>query len=501
MGKIRETIENVLSVLLEGRLEDVKAKYGDTPNSDTIIDTLSQADPSGNNKYLDWMAKVSFDDTAVDFSLEEITNVIKTYHENLQRLTSQISTPIVDANKSSFPGRAERRVKNNPKDIAGFPSLSSLKLITDVLEETRKERPDRDRIYQDERWTVVVPKTHEAACKYGVHSNWCVSTSNSTYFGRYTKDRDALLFFILWRNKRDESDKTEYKVAINARFRDWEDPNKWDWYDMPDHNMDPNLMLNIFPRTMVEKVQKYLVGEGKRQGKIVDYSQITKLIDDNATHKFGEHNGYIYFTTDNVQAFSQLPDYNNHFRYGRSPEDINSRNSVIYVNKTNGDFKQNGVNHNIWSEGRQRRGNDGEIYNEPRSLDAYKSWSSNYNNKDFVYYLYNLPTELELPQEFRDEIETKVKEDLATVGGLWIQTRTTGLSVGDTVRWKKGRGYWNQQRSQWNESIIDRETPSGFFVTGKTDEFPKGKRFKPSRNTSMDVWHAFGNNLNLSSNR
>jgi hypothetical protein len=498
MDIIRETINNVLSVLLEGRLEDVKAKYSDTPNSETIIDTLSQADPSGNNKYLDWMAKVSFSD-GEDFSLEDITSVVTSYHEGLQRLTSQISAPIVDANKDSFPGRAERRIKNNPKDISGYPSLSSLRLITTALEETRKERPDRDRIYQDDRWTVVVPKTHEAACKYGVHSNWCVSTSNSRYFGQYTTGRDALLFFILWRNKRNPEEKTEYKVAINARFRDWENPQEWDWYDMPDHNMDPNLMLNIFPNSMIEKVQRYLVVEGKKQGKIVDTGNLMKLIDDNAVYNFGEKGGYIYFTTNNIQNFSQLPGYNNSFRYGIQPDGVNDKNTVVYINKSNGDFNIQTLNADIWSEGRQRRDGDGNVYTEPRSLEAYKSWSSHYRNgKDFVQYLYGLDSSLTIPQELRDEIETKVRRELSEVGGMWIQTRTTNLNVGDTVRWKKGRGYWQQRGSDWNESIIDRQTPSGFFVTGKTDEFPKGKRFKPSNNTSMDVWHAFGENLDLS---
>jgi hypothetical protein len=497
MDKITETIKNVLGVLLEGRLEDVKAKYSDAPNSETIIDTLSGADPSGNNKYLDWMAKVSFSDVE-DFSLEDITSVVKAYHENLQRLTSQISTPIVDANKTSFPGRAERRIKNNPKDISGYPTLSSLKLITTALEETKKERPDRDRIYQDDRWTVVVPKTHQAACKYGVHSNWCVSTSNSTYFGRYTKERDALLFFILWRNKRETTDKTEYKVAINAKFKDWEDPHRWDWYDMPDHNMDSNLMLNIFPKSMIEKVQRYLVSEGKKQGKIVDKAAMKKLIDDNSVYQFGDYNGQTYFTTNNVQAFSNLPGYSRSFRYSRNPDNINSRNAVIYVSN-GGDFGYNNWNVDLWSEGRQRRNNQGETYMEPRALEAYQSWKRHYShNKDFVSYVMSLPEGLTIPDEIRNEIETKAREDLAPIRGMWVQTRTRGLNVGDTVRWKKGRGYWQQRGAEWNESTIDRQTPAGFFVTGKTDEYPKGKRFKPSNNTSMDVWHEFDDNIDLS---
>jgi len=495
MDKITETIKNVLSVLLEGRLEDVKAKYSDSPNSEQIIDSLSQGDPSGNNKYLDWMSKISFTDTT-DFTLEEILGVVTNYHEGLQRLTSQISTPIVDANKDSFPGRSEKRVKNNPKDISGYPSLTSLRLIIAALEETKKERPDRDSIYQDNRWTVIVPKTHEAACKYGVHSNWCVSTSNTQYFKQYTKEKDALLFFILWRNKYSTEDKTEYKVAINAEFRDWEDPRKWDWYDMPDQEIDPKLMLNIFPSTMIEVVQKYLISEGKKQGKIVNPQEIIKLVDDNYKYKFGEKDGHIYFTTDNIEAFSQLPNYGNNFRYG-GYEDVDGVNTVVYINKVNGELRTNSLNGDIWSEGRNRRNDNGERYVEPSSLRVYTNWLRYKNNNDFVKYLYDLPSDLEFPQELRDEIETKVKEELSNLGGMWIKTNTENLNVGDTVRWKKGRGYWDQRNNQWNESTVDRQTPAGFLVTGKTEEFPKGKRFKPSYNSAMDVWHSFGGDINL----
>jgi hypothetical protein len=494
MSILKETIKNVVGQLLEGRLEDVKAKYGEDMSN--IIDNLSQGDPSGNNKYLSWMAKVYQDTPQTDQIIKAVTE----YHNGIQKLNSNFTTPIVDSNKGEYPGRAERRVKNNPKDIMGYPSLNSLKLVVDALEETKKERPDRDRIYQDDRWTVVVPKTHEAACKYGRHSNWCVSTANSSYFGSYTKDRDALLFFILWRNKRNVEDKTEYKVAINARFREWENPKSWNWYDMPDRNLDPELMLNVLPHSMIEKIQKYLVGEGKRQGKIIDSSQILKMINDNAKVVLGEHNEYVYLLTDDLTAFSSLPGYSDRFRW-RNPEDYNSRNSVVYINKTQGDFNYGQFNTDLWGEGYERRNREtGEYYTEPPALGAYKSWKRNYSGRqDFVNYVMNLPNEIEVPGEIREEIESKAREDLTPIGGMWVETRTTGLNVGDTVRWKKGRGWYDQRYNQWNNSIIDRQTPSGYFVTGKTDEYPKGKRFKPSRNTSMDVYHEFGDNIDLSS--
>ena len=48
-------LEKVENLLLEGRLEDVKAKYPQ-PMWDQI-DRLAAIDPSGNQKYLDWLAK------------------------------------------------------------------------------------------------------------------------------------------------------------------------------------------------------------------------------------------------------------------------------------------------------------------------------------------------------------------------------------------------------------------------------------------------------------
>jgi hypothetical protein len=480
---LKKLIQESLSVLLEGRLEDVKAKYADKQGSEQAIDQLSQGDPSGNNKYLEWMAKISFTDETSEFSVDDLLGVVRAYHEGLPRINSQFSTPVVDSNKEMFPGRAERRVKNNPKDINSYPTFNSLKLITDALEETKKERPDRDRIYQDERWTVIVPKSHPAACKYGIHSNWCVSTSNSSYFDRYTKERDALLFFIIWRNKRVETDKTEYKVAINAKYKEWDNPHDWDWYDMPDHTQDPNLMLNVFPAKMVETIQRYLVKEGKATGKIVDAKQVKKLIDDNATQILATSPRGTYFMTNNVEAFSNLEGYSDSTRWGRV-DNINEGKMRVFISNS-GEMSSTLID---WREGQDTN----------RLVSEWDSWSKYYKGEmSFFNRVHDIPDEAIVNQELKNTFDTRVKQVLQELGGMWNNTRTAYLKVGDRVRWKKGRGYWQQQRAEWNESIIDRQTPSGFFVTGKTDEFPKGKRFKPSHSTSMDVWVSFDGEIDL----
>jgi hypothetical protein len=480
---LKNLIKESLSVLLEGRLEDVKAKYSEIEGSAGAIDQLSQGDPSGNNKYLEWMAKISFTDETSEFRVEDLISVVTAYHQGLPRVNSQFSTPIVDENKAMFPGRAERRVKNNPKDINSYPTFNSLKLITDALEETKKERPDRDRIYQDDKWTIIVPKSHDAACKYGVHSNWCVSTSNPTYFKRYTEDRKALLFFIIWRNKRNESDKTEYKIAINAKYKDWENPKEWDWYDMPDHTMDPNLMLNIFPPKMVEVVQRYLVKEGKAKGLIVDKAKLGELITNNSTTTLGTSEDGTYFLTNNIEAFRGLEDYEYTTRWS-NVQDINNGVYRVFVSNQ-GRIEVSSV------EWRSDQSNEALI-------DDFKSWTKYYKrDRDFFRYIHQMNSDVTPNQEAKENFNARVRGILSEAGGMWVETRTTDLNVGDRVRFKKGRGYWDQQRNPWNTTTIDRQTPSGFFVTGKTDQYPKGRRFKPSYNASMDVWHSFEGDINL----
>jgi 3-methyladenine DNA glycosylase AlkC len=48
-------LENIRKVLLENRVDDVKKKYPEVDPA--IIDYFVKEDPSGNNKYLDWLVK------------------------------------------------------------------------------------------------------------------------------------------------------------------------------------------------------------------------------------------------------------------------------------------------------------------------------------------------------------------------------------------------------------------------------------------------------------
>src|SRR5437879_1808473 len=68
------------------------------------------------------------------------------------------------------------------------------------------------KIYEDARFTIIMPLTPNASCIYGNGTKWCISsTASRNYFKQYLNNLINFLF-ILDRNK-DETDPL-YKVAF-----------------------------------------------------------------------------------------------------------------------------------------------------------------------------------------------------------------------------------------------------------------------------------------------
>ena len=78
------------NLLIEGRKEDIIKKYGGDNNVNVAtINWLSDKDPSGNNKYLEWMVKTWLglgkpsEDAVTDV---QVADIIKLFHKNIQRI-------------------------------------------------------------------------------------------------------------------------------------------------------------------------------------------------------------------------------------------------------------------------------------------------------------------------------------------------------------------------------------------------------------------------------
>ena len=228
--------ELLVKVLLEGRLEDVVKKYAD--NQDDVDDILyfSKNDPSGNNKYLKWMANQWLKPvpTGGANNKGDIVLVVKSFHENLQRI--------------------------NNKDINSYKTFGELKEVTDEAEEKKKEAEEKKAvknqkvvIYNDDDWLVVSPLSWEASCYYGAGTKWCVASKQTdTHWKSYNKR--STFFYVIDKNKNQKD--PLYKVA----YRMLKD-NKWEFWDAEDLEFSKQergeTWFERLPKRLIDNLNQY----------------------------------------------------------------------------------------------------------------------------------------------------------------------------------------------------------------------------------------------------
>ena len=204
--KLTNLLEN--AVLLEGRLEDIKAKYVGDEN---LVDRLSNNDPSGNNKYLAWMAKQAIQNNE---PIVGIIDAISLFHTSGGRLKKE---------KKSF-------------DINTYEAVESVTTTIGTL--NRRETPSKSElkglaelVYDGPNLYVVAPRNYEGSCKFGAGAKWCVAQDTSdSYWKSYTKNN--LFYFII--SKKLASSDDAYKVAIEKNLS----TGKNTYWNVPDRNND-----------------------------------------------------------------------------------------------------------------------------------------------------------------------------------------------------------------------------------------------------------------------
>ena len=204
------------TVLLEGRKEDAIKKYGE--EHEGLITTLSQADPSGNNKYLDWMIKTALgksQDNNIP-TVDYIVRVVGDFHKQLAR------------------------IKN--KDINSYKSIAELNAVVDeakAKEEEKKVAKQAKKVYEDDTIVVYAPFTVQASCKYGAGSKWCIAGGTSgnynTYFDSYSNHSN--FYFLINKKMSAKSNPVDYKYALQWRF-DGTGRRDKTWWDAQDNSHD-----------------------------------------------------------------------------------------------------------------------------------------------------------------------------------------------------------------------------------------------------------------------
>jgi hypothetical protein len=174
-------------IILENRIDDFRNTYlrKYTPEQlKKIIDLIPQ-------KFLMWVGK-NFDSVNFNENFPPLQNALNTF----VKIGSNL--PQTDLNEYKNVGQLIEAIK----DYEG-------KSRRDV-----KKVEGGNVVYEDPRFFVVNPLTHQSSCYYGKGTKWCTAADTDYQFNQY--NQDGKLFYILDKTK--QTNDPYYKIAILQKF-------------------------------------------------------------------------------------------------------------------------------------------------------------------------------------------------------------------------------------------------------------------------------------------
>ena len=229
-------------LLTEDRVSQVKEKY-DIPAQVWEPMVSGSAAIAKNHKYLEWLAKVWKEYVSTPENIET------------QDREGHIWRGVLNGTLTTIEEFDRVRRNLTKKDLYQY---SDRQEVIDALEAWKKEKTrniethkESEVVFEDDRFKVVVPKSHTASCYYGAGTKWCTATKDSdNHFTNY--DKDGKLFYIL--DKSAPTSDKYYKVALNKTYK-----GSNTFYDATDSSIpDPeeiDYLLN-HPE-LIDKINEY----------------------------------------------------------------------------------------------------------------------------------------------------------------------------------------------------------------------------------------------------
>tara|TARA_R110001592_G_scaffold53687_6_gene164691 strand:+ start:4455 stop:5198 length:744 start_codon:yes stop_codon:yes gene_type:complete len=156
-----------------------------------VIEVLSEMDPTNSNKYLPFMIKCTAD--WVEWIQSELKNeTFKEMYEVIQ----------------DFEDLSQRNLLEN-KDIYAYESnqdiIEAVKVAKEKITRSEVKKKETEILYEDERWSVLIPLSTRSSNLYGKSTKWCVSSEDHNY-GKYFKQytENGVLIFLIDKNVKEK---------------------------------------------------------------------------------------------------------------------------------------------------------------------------------------------------------------------------------------------------------------------------------------------------------
>ena len=226
-------------ILIEGRVEDVFAKHikSGSPSIEKIY--YDEIVPGSENinpkhKYLEWITK---NWSPTDVVGDEIKH-------NLKEILLAVS---------KFDNQSQRL---KIKDLNQYQNLEQLFDTLQELGQTARRTveisDEVEKVYEDNRFVVVVPKTHKSSCYYGAGTKWCTASKDTdSHFSSYKSGGE--LYYII--DKTLPTSNPFYKVALNKKLAGLTE-DFWDVQDKPITDTT-KIMSIIQNKKMLEDIRNH----------------------------------------------------------------------------------------------------------------------------------------------------------------------------------------------------------------------------------------------------
>jgi hypothetical protein len=238
-----------------------------------LFNFLCSVDPTTDKKYSQWIIRCFFKDFRIittllpmiaknddyvhhdklsfhPLNLEGVNLLASKYDSILKRWLKEDHPKVTEAlkkytklkNKKLLGDEREYNIMN----ITNFASLDDLidNKYASELEEVEANEPlnpdEYEKWYEDNKWLVVIPLDHRAACKYGANTKWCTTyKDDDTYFKQYSEE-GPLIIIINKYSELEPGETHQSKVASikSKKNKKWQIHLESDqWMDATDHDV------------------------------------------------------------------------------------------------------------------------------------------------------------------------------------------------------------------------------------------------------------------------
>lgn len=199
MMKNKEIFQYYINeVLVEGKVDDLKAKYADKIRGE-IFDKIVAIDPTKQKKYLPWILKVLSQEGVNDSNMDQLRET--DYGPGLIKAFDRLLTmnKLQGADRDIFTYKTIEALYDKVKHYidlsAGYDAIKSKN-----KEEKEKKEEGSKTVFENDLIKVVWTSKKCASDIYGAGTKWCIAATNPAYQGYFDKymlgDKKNIYMFI-----------------------------------------------------------------------------------------------------------------------------------------------------------------------------------------------------------------------------------------------------------------------------------------------------------------